>query len=92
MDVWGRVSAIVLPACLISQYKFHNYFADFPQLQEAEAAACERLITKCEVRDALKQVVLNKSPRLGGLLYKVYLRMLLMFIPNLADTVNHWFA
>ena len=39
-----------------------------PSLQEAEAAACERLVTECEVHDALRQVSLNKTPELDGLL------------------------
>ena len=33
----------------------------------AEAASCEGVITECEVRDALKQVGLNKSPGLDSL-------------------------
>ena len=50
------------------------------------------MITKCEVRDALKQVGLNKSAGLDGLPYEVYLRMSRMFIPILTDMFNHWFA
>ena len=45
----------------------------------AEAASCEGVVTECEVRDALKQVSLNKSPGLDGLPYEVYLRMSPMF-------------
>ena len=58
----------------------------------AEAASCEGVITACEVRDALKQVGLNKSPGLDGLPYEVYLRMSHMFVPILIDMFNHWFA
>ena len=58
----------------------------------AEAASCEGVVIECEVRDALKQVGLNKSPGLDGLPYEVYLRMLHMFIPILTDMFNHWFA
>ena len=58
----------------------------------AEAASCEGLVTECEVRKALKQVGLNKSPGLDGSLYEVYLRMLHMFVPILTDVFNHWFA
>ena len=58
----------------------------------AEAACCESVVTECEVRDALKQVGLNKSPGLDGLPYEVYLRMLHMFVPILTDMFNHWFA
>ena len=39
---------------------FPSYLADFPRFQEAEVVGCEGLITKCEVRDSLKQVSLNK--------------------------------
>ena len=47
--------------------QFRSYLADFsPLLQEAEAASCEGLVTECKVRDALKQVGLNKSPELNG--------------------------
>ena len=34
--------------------EFRRYLADLLRLQEAEVAACEELITECEVRDALK--------------------------------------
>ena len=54
--------------------EFRSYLADLPRLRVAEAASCEGVVTKCEVRDALKQVGLNKSPGLDGLPYEVYLR------------------
>ena len=47
--------------------EFRSYLADFPRLRVAEAADCEGVVTECEVRDALKQVGLNKSPGLDGL-------------------------
>ena len=64
--------------------EFRSYLADFPRLGAAEAASCEG--------DALKQVGLNKSPRLDGLPYEVYMRMSHMFVPILTDMFNHWFA
>ena len=63
--------------------EFRSYLADFLRLGAAEAASCESVITECEVRDALKQVGLNKSPGLDGLPYKVYLRLPHMFVPIL---------
>ena len=72
--------------------EFRSYLTDFPRLGVAEAASCEDVVTECEVRDALKQVGLNKSPELDGLPYKVYLRMSHMFVPILMDMFNHWFA
>ena len=42
--------------------EFRSYLDDFPSLGAAEAASCEGVVTECEVRDALKQVGLNKSP------------------------------
>ena len=72
--------------------EFHSYLADFPRLRAVEAASCEGVITECEVRDALKQVGLNKSPGLDGLPYKVYMRLLHMFVPILTDMFNHWFT
>ena len=72
--------------------EFRSYLADFPRLGAAEAASCEGVVTECEVRDALKQVGLNKSPGLDGLPYEVYLRMSHMFVPILTDMFNHWFA
>ena len=72
--------------------EFRSYLADFPRLRAAEAASCEGVVTECEVRDALKQVGLNKSPGLDGLPYEVYLRMSHMFVPILTDVFNHWFA
>ena len=68
-----------------------NYLADFPHLKAAEAS-CEGLVTECEIRNALKQVGLNKSSGLDGLPYKVYLSMSHMFVPILTDVFNHWFA
>ena len=63
--------------------EFRNYLADFSRLGEAEAASCEGAVTECEVRSALKQIGLNKSPGLDGLPYEVYLRMSHMFAPIL---------
>ena len=72
--------------------EFRSYLADLPRLGVAEAANCEGVFTECEVRDALKQVGLNKSPGLDGLPNEVYLRMSHMFVPILTDMFNHWFA
>ena len=72
--------------------EFRSYLADFPGLGAAEAANCECVITECEVRDALKQVGLNKSPGLDGLPYEVYLRLSHVFVPILTNMFNHWFA
>ena len=72
--------------------EFRSYLADFPRLGAAEAVGCEGVVTECEVRDALKQVGLNKSPGLDGLSYEVYLRLSHMFLPILTDMFNHWFA
>ena len=72
--------------------EFRSYLTDFSRLGVAEAASCEGVVTECEVRDALKQVGLNKSPGLDGLPYEVYLSMSHMFVPILTDMFNHWFA
>ena len=72
--------------------EFRSYLADFLRLEAAEAAGCEGVVTECEVRDALKQDGLNKSPGLDGLPYEVYLRLLQMFVPILTDMFNYWFA
>ena len=72
--------------------EFRNYLADFPRLKKAEVASFEGLVTKCEIRDSLKQVGLNKSPGLDGLPYEVCLRMSHLFVPILTIMFNHWFA
>ena len=72
--------------------EFRSYLADFPRLGAAEAASCEDVITECEVRDALKQAGLYKSPGLDGLPYEMYLRLSHVFVPILTDMFNHWFA
>ena len=72
--------------------EFHSYLANFPRLQAAKVASYRGLITECEVRDALKQVGLNKSPELDGLPYEVYLRLPHMFVPILTDMFNNWFT
>ena len=46
----------------------------------------EGLVKQC---DMLKHVGLNKSPRLDGLPYKVYLHII---VTILIDVFNHWFA
>ena len=69
--------------------EFWRYLDDFPHLQEVIAAACEGLVTECEVHDALKQVSLNKSLELDCLPYEVYLRILHMFVPILTNVFNH---
>ena len=51
-----------------------------------EAVDCEGVVTKCEVRDVLKQVGLNK---LDDLLNEVYSRMPHMFVSILTDMFNH---
>ena len=72
--------------------EFRSYLADLPRLGAAEAAGCEGAVIECKVRDALKQVGLNKSPGLDGLPNEVYLRLPHMFVPILTDMFNHWFA
>ena len=72
--------------------EFHSHLTDFPRFSAAEAASCEGVVTEWEVRNALKQVTLNKSPGLDGLPYEVYLRLSHMFVPILTDMFNHWFA
>ena len=72
--------------------EFRDYLADFPRLGEAEVVSCEGAVTECEVRSALKQVGLNKSPGLDGLPYEVYLRMSHMFAPIRTNVFNHWLA
>ena len=72
--------------------EFRSYLADLPRLGAAEAARCEGVVTECEVRDALKQVSLNKSPGLNYLPYEVYLKLPHMFVPILTNMFNHWFA
>ena len=67
--------------------EFRSYLADF-----SEPASFDGVITESEVRDALKQVGLNKTPGLDGFLYEVYLRLPHMFVPILTDMFNHRFA
>ena len=69
--------------------EFRSNLADFPKLGATEAACCEGGITECEVRYALKQAGLNKSPGLDGLPYEVYLRLPHMFMPILTDMFDH---
>ena len=85
---FGRTFVIALPAILISP--FRSFAAISPT--SPAAASCKGVVTVCEVRDALKQVGLNKSPGLDGLPYEVYLRMSHMFVPILTDMFNDWFA
>ena len=67
-DRFARCPDLLVP-------EFRSYLADLQRLRETEAASYEGLVSEFEVRDALKQVDLNKSPRLDGLHYEVYLRL-----------------
>ena len=40
--------------------EFRSYLVDFLRFRGAKAASCEGLVTECGVRDALKQIGLNK--------------------------------
>ena len=71
--------------------EFRSYLADFLLLGKAEAARCDGVVTEYEVREALKQVNLNKLPGQDGLPYELYLWMSHMFVP-IQHMFNHWFA
>ena len=88
-----RRTSVITSGCLnLPVQESHSYLADFPRLQEAEAASCEGLITECKVHDVLKQVSLNKSAGLDDLPLMIYLRLLHMLVPILMAVFNHWFA
>ena len=88
-----RTFGIALPAAQISRSRsFVAILRTPPALGWLKRLAAKEVVTECEVRDALKQVSLNKSPGLDGLPYEVYLRMSPMFVPILTDVFNHWFA
>ena len=72
--------------------EFRCYLANFPSLGTAEAVSCEGEVTKCKVRDSLKQVGLKKTPGVDGLPNEVYLRWPHIFVPILTDMLNHCFA
>ena len=59
-------------------------------LQWLKWRGCEGHIMENEVREALKLVGLDKSPRINGLPYEVYLRLSHMFITLLATIYNNW--
>ena len=65
--------------------EFRSYIAGFLRFREAEAASFEGLVTEYDVRDALKQVGLYKSPGQEGLPYEEYIRLLHMFVRILTD-------
>ena len=74
----------------LSSARFDAYLADFPRLEETEAAGCEGPITEDEIRQALKSVGTDKTPGIDGLPYEVYLRLSHMFVPLLATIYNNW--
>ena len=80
---FGCTFVIALPAVLISRFR------SVAVIMPTEAASCEGVVTECEIRDALKQVGLNKSP---WFTLRSVLRMPHMFMPILMDMFNHWFA
>ena len=59
---------IALPAVLISRFKsFAAISPTSPALGRLKRLVAKVWVTECEIRDALKQVGLNKSPGLDGL-------------------------
>ena len=89
-QAYFRDRFVHFPDLLVQE--FRSYLAEFLCLREAEAASCEGLVTKCEVRDALKQAGLNKSPGLDRLPYEMYLKLQYLFVPILTDIFNLLFA
>ena len=73
-----------------SNHEMHEAFRVHFCDRKAEAISCEGLVTEFEVRDALKQVGLNKLPGLNGLPYEVYLRLPQMFVPIVTDMFINW--
>ena len=71
---------------------FLSYLANVSRLPVAEATSCGERVTDCEVRDALKQVGLNRSSVLDDVPYKMFFRLLHMFVPILMDFFSHWFT
>ena len=80
------IHLVKLPDLL--EQEFFSFLVDSPCLQDAEAANCVGRMTDCEICDALKQINFNKSLGLDGLSYKVYMRLLYMFVPILTDELN----
>ena len=90
---FGHTFVIALLAVLISRFRsFAGILPTSPTLGRLKQLVCEGVATECEVRDALKQVSLKKSPGLDSLPYEVYLRLSHMYVPILTDMFNHWFA
>jgi len=74
----------------LSSAQFDTYLADFPRLEDTEAAGCEGRITEEEIWQALKSVGLEKTPGIDGLPYEVYLRLSPMLVPLLETIYNNW--
>ena len=94
-DTWCLSGALSWSLCILSWSPasgVSQLSCWLPRLAAAETDSCEGVVTKCEVRDPLKQVGRNKSPGLDGLPYEVYLRLPHIFVPILTDMFNHWFA
>ena len=83
MTPFDHTFEIALSAVLIC--RFRSFAAISPT--SPAMASCEGVVTECEVRDALKQVGLNKSPGLD--MYEVYLKLSHMFVPILTDMFNY---
>ena len=48
------------------------------------------ILTEDEIRQTMKKIRTNKTPRMNGLPYKEYLRLLHMFVPSPATVYNNW--
>ena len=89
-EFWQYFLKLFIREPELSWAQSDNYLADFSRLLATEAAGCEGRIMENEVREALKSVRLDKSPRINGLPYEVYLRLSHMFVPLLATIYNNW--
>ena len=74
---------------VLSSAQFDTYLADFPRLTATKATGCKGRIMEDEVRQALKSVGMDKSPRIDGLPYEMYLKFSHMVVPLLA-TIYNW--
>ena len=71
---------------------FRSNLSDFSRLRGAEAVICECVVNECKVRNALKQVGLNKLLRVDSMPNEVYVRLLHMFVSILTDLFHSWFS
>lgn len=87
---WNYYQVLFMREPGLSPTQLNSYLDEFSHFDATKAAGCKGLIREYKIREALKLVNRDKTPKINNLLYKLYLRQLFMFVPLLELIFNNW--